>query len=762
MSEAELRSFESFVLGEGHAAEHAQERDEDGGAAIEPLSAAAVEHALATPGGAYDAPSRALAADDPRALDGDWGTPFGLPLYAIHAAVLPTGKVLWMGPPDPSYGDAGSGMNTTWAVLWDPLSGDLKRVDPPLWRDPFDGELKPANIYCAGQAFLASGELLVAGGTLGRDAENKPYGLNKVYTFDPFSETWTEQPEMEHGRWYPTNVQLPDGRQAIMSGSNELGASAEFFNETIEVFTPAANRGGQGTLTTLVDANGAPAQRGTAGQPPTGGLYPHMFAMPSGKTLVAGPYQADSWYLHPPGSGNLLEWSEAPDVNWRRRYATGVLAPPPPGDTTPSTRAMLLGGYGGTDDPETDRKSLRTIEYLDESEPDPDWRYEPDMQVARSNQNAVLLPDGSMVQIGGGVGADSYDTVPEHRNVELWEPVTRQWRLGAAQQEARAYHSTAVLLPDGRVVSAGDDGNSGDVPALDTAEVYSPPYLFRGPRPTISSAPDTVELSDAFHVATPDGDIASAALIAPGATTHANDMHQRYVPLAVTQEAGGVRLTPPSDANAAPPGYYMLFVVDEEGVPSIAEFVQLIPDRPDLPPPSGGGADPPPAGPPSPLAAGPSKPPSTAKPPAGVVEPPPPKLTGARAAAFARTWIAKRLGNGSAKTRRAVKLACAQRSGGFRCAFELGRAYRGTLLVRDAGGGSPRAGARTFKGACGRLGSRGPRALKTANVGCPAARRLIGRWLLHGKPPPRAYDCDERPAPRRTTCHAGKKAFSFK
>jgi hypothetical protein len=855
LSERELRSFESHLLGPEHAAEHARQRRETEDAA--PVDARLIEQALETPGGAYEPPSlQATADEDPRALSGEWGAPFDLPLYAIHAAMLPTGKVLWMGPPDPGFGDADDTLNTTWAILWDPLTGVSKRVDPPLWLDPGDGQYKPANLYCAGQAFLASGELLVAGGTLGRGPDNEPFGLDKVYTFDPFGEKWVEQPEMEHGRWYPTNVQLPDGRQAIMSGSNELGASEDFYNETIEIFTPAAEVGGQGTLTTLVDANGDDAQRGTAGQPPTGGLYPHMFAMPSGKTLVAGPFQADSWYLHTPGPANLLEWSNVGNVHNRRRYATGVIAPPDPGDTSPPTKALLLGGYGATSDPATNQKSLPTTEYFDDAEPGAGWRPGASMQVARSNQNTVLLPDGSMVQVGGGVGADLYGTVPQHHNVELWDPVTKQWRLGAAQQEDRAYHSTAVLLPDGRVVSAGDDGNPGGTNPLDTAEVYSPPYLFKGPRPTISFAPETVELSDTFDVEAPDRDIARAALIAPGATTHANDMHQRYVPLAVEEEADGVQLTAPPNANAAPPGYYMLFLVDETGVPSVAKFVQVVPDRPDGEitivnetalagaPESfdftgdlgsfslGHGAaktqsvpagphdvteapragwnltslhcddgsltelaqrrariqvspgeavtctftntrqpSPPPPGPqdpapqdPAPQDPGPQDPGGS---PGGSSEnqgseatEPPPTLTRARAAAFARARIASRLGDGSAQARRGVRLACAPGSGGFRCAFRSG-AYRGLLLVRDAGSGKPAAGRLAFEGACGRLGRRGPTAIGTANVECPEALRLVGRFV-QGRPLPRAYDCDGRRAPKRTTCAAPGKRLSFK
>ena len=153
--------------------------------------------------------------------------------------------------------------------------GTTKRVDPPLWRDPGDGQLKPANIWCAGQTFTADGRLVVFGGNL-RFSEGAVdfKGLNKVYTFNPFNETWTEQPDMRHGRWYPTGVRMSDGRIVIINGLDESGAGFKR-NPDVELFTPSADMNGRGTVSLLGTLGGA-------GQPPIGGLYPHMFAMPSG------------------------------------------------------------------------------------------------------------------------------------------------------------------------------------------------------------------------------------------------------------------------------------------------------------------------------------------------------------------------------------------------------------------------------------------------------------------------------------------------
>ena len=133
----------------------------------------------------------------------------------INAALLPTGKVLWFSyprNPSPRYNTGGlPSPNTAQAWLWDPASGSNTRVDPPLWRDPADGRLKPANIWCGGTSFLADGRVLVTGGNLAYSTESSNYkGLNKVYTFNPWAERWTEQPDMRDGRWYPSQ---PYGRR---------------------------------------------------------------------------------------------------------------------------------------------------------------------------------------------------------------------------------------------------------------------------------------------------------------------------------------------------------------------------------------------------------------------------------------------------------------------------------------------------------------------------------------------------------------------
>lgn len=537
LTEHRLRAFETSVLGSSHATEHARERARQ----RRPSFRAALRR---TARASRRAGLRA-AVDATPEVDGQWDAPFSIPAVGIHAALLSSGKVLWYHRPQTTAGKAT-------VAIWDPATGQSKAVAPPQ----LDG--KAANFFCSGQSFLADGRLLVVGGQIASHTETTAdSGLNTLYTFNPANETWTRQPDMAEGRWYPTSVLQGDGRTLIMSGQDSSGRLGAPFNNDIEIFTPSPDPDGVGTVALL----GKRAQPGT---PPGGGLYPHLFAMPSGDTLVAGPWAVDSWTLDGLGDG-LRSWTDVPNPS-DHRYGTGMILPSGPAG---STRVKLIGGG---------MAATTVNETFDETNPGAGWVTTPPLQVARKNHNTVGLPDGSMVTVGGGTDDPSSSSfVQDNLAVELSNP-DGTWRRGASQAEGRAYHSTALLLPDGRVISAGDDTNGGYT--TDTAEIYSPPYLFKGPRPVIASAPATTAWGAGFNVDTPDSDVVKAVLVAPSANTHAVDMNQRVVPLALQSRTGGVRLTAPPNANVAPPGYYMLFLVDNQGVPSVAKWVRLLAPAP--------------------------------------------------------------------------------------------------------------------------------------------------------------------------------------
>ena len=524
-AERALRAQEERTLGPVHAAEHAQLRARAADTATADAAAAA-------------APS--LAATATPAEAGQWTPKFSIPGVAVHAVLLRTGKILYF-----------TGTTQGRAFLLDPVTRTTKAVYPP--KIP-GGEDEPANIFCAGQSILDDGTVLVMGGTVGRRE-----GLKTIFTFDPIAETWRQQADMRHGRWYPTQVLLADGRTVVLDGLDERGEP--HVNNQIESYT------------TNIDFVTLLSVRGEADHPPAGGLYPHTFQMPSGRVLVAGPEPTDSWFFRLSKVG-ALSWEDAANPA-RHTFGSGVLLP---GTPQGSTRVALIGGVNRGALPDTGSSTpLPLVEVFDETNPAAGWTAAPSLNHGRAHHNTVQLPDGSMVTVGGGYGILNGNRrsgdAAVHRNIELYDPVTGQWRLGPAQDELRTYHSVALLLPDARVMSAGDDGYGGST--NDTAEIYEPPYLFRGPRPQILSAPAEITYGQTVTVDT-SADAAKAVLVAPAAVTHANDMSQRVVPLTATAgPAGKLTFTAPAASTLAPPSYYMLFVLNTDGVPSVAKFVRL-------------------------------------------------------------------------------------------------------------------------------------------------------------------------------------------
>ena len=183
-----------------------------------------------------------------------------------------------------------------------------------------------------------------------------------------------------------------------------------------------------------------------------------------------------------------------------------------------------------------------------------------------------------MLATGGETDKDGGNTSNAVYTAELWSAGTQTWSTMASMHTPREYHSTALLLPDGRVVESGMGADFGNVPDQQTAEFFSPPYLFKGPRPTITQAPSQVHYGTSFNINTPDAaTIQTAVLIRLGAVTHFFDENTRYVPLNIQVGAGALTLTAPVDGKSAPPGYYMLFIVNAAGVPSVAPIIQVGP-----------------------------------------------------------------------------------------------------------------------------------------------------------------------------------------
>ena len=404
--------------------------------------------------------------------------------------------------------------------------------DPQVW-DPATGAFtavpSPSLLFCAGHDFLPDGRLLVAGGHIDYD-----HGLPNTNVFDAATRSWQAGPPMAQGRWYPTNTTLPDGEMVTVAGADESSAVV-----TIpEVWTGTAWR----QLTTASLALE---------------YYPRDFVAPDGRVFYAGELQPSRW-LDVTGSGS---WTAGPRRKFdaARSYGSAVMYQP----------GKIL--YVGGGDPPTN-----TAEIIDLNQPNPSWEYTGSMQYARRHSNATLLPTGDVLVTGGTSAPGFNNAAGAVYAAELWSPSTGTWTTLASNAVVRMYHSTSLLLPDGRVLHTGS-GDGANAPRELSYELFSPPYLFRGARPTLTSVtPTVVGYGQTLHVDTPDGaSITQVTFIRTGSVTHAFDQAGRLVPLTFAAETGGIAVTIPTSRTTAPPGPYLLFLVNANGVPSVGRIMRL-------------------------------------------------------------------------------------------------------------------------------------------------------------------------------------------
>jgi hypothetical protein len=203
------------------------------------------------------------------------------------------------------------------------------------------------------------------------------------------------------------------------------------------------------------------------------------------------------------------------------------------------------------------------------------------MHYARRHLNATILPDGQVL-VTGGTSADGFNTLSGAVHAaEVWNPGTGQWILLAANSVDRAYHSVSLLMADGTVLhgASGDanDGNNQPYPAQRSHEIFRPPYLFKGVRPVIGSlSATTVAYGQTFKVNTAyAAQITQVRWIRLGSVTHAFDANQRANTLGFTRGSGFVKVTTPTTGRKAPPGNYLLFILNRNGVPSVGKIVRV-------------------------------------------------------------------------------------------------------------------------------------------------------------------------------------------
>jgi Domain of unknown function (DUF1929)/PKD domain len=467
-------------------------------------------------------------------VQGQWQTlPNLMPINPVHAALLHNGKVLIVS----GSGNLPTSTNLQ-AAIFDPATGNIT-TQPVNW-----------DMFCNGMVVLSDGRAFVNGGTLQYDPF---HGQLVSAVYDPATGQFTNVQNMAHGRWYPTVTNLSDGTLMTFSGLDEKGGT----NSTVEIYTVGS---------------GWSAAFGSPFTPP---LYPRMHLLPSGKVFYSGS-TTSSRYFDP----SAHTWSgvvATTNYSGTRTYGTSVVLPLTPANNYKPVVMIMGGGNPATS----------TTELIDLSAATPQWTYGPNMSQPRIEMNATILPNGKVIALGGSLNDE--DTTTASLNADLYDPASNTFSSAGQNAFARLYHSNSLLLPDATVLFIG--GNPARGTYEQHIEIYSPAYLFNpdgsfATRPSITGVPSTgIGYGSAFQVQTPDAaNISSVVLMRAGAPTHAFDMEQRLVVLSFTAGSGVLTVTAPPNGNIAPPGYYMLFVINAAGVPSVAQFVQLTPAPADIPP----------------------------------------------------------------------------------------------------------------------------------------------------------------------------------
>ena len=483
------------------------------------------------------APGAVAQAD----VKGQWNTMNStMTINPVHTALMHNGKILVIAgsgncPPSQSGCPSGApygASNHSGATVFDPVAQTFNQLTLS-W-----------DMFCNGMTVLPDGQVFVNGGTIVYDPF---HGQQKSSIFNPATNTFTDVPtSMAHGRWYPTVTLLSDGRVMTFSGQDETGTT----NKTVEIYTVGSGWSAASTA------------------PWTPPLYPRQHLLPNGNVFVSGPNPTT--YIFNP---NNQTWTTVATTKYggTRTYGSSVLLPLTPANNY-DPKVMLLGGS---------TSATATTEIIDLGAGSPSWVFGPDMSQARIEMDAVILPTGKVLALGGSSSDEVAST--HSRNADLYDPGSNSFTSAGTNNFDRLYHSVALLLPDATVWSAGSNPSRGTWESH--MEIYQPPYLFTrdgsnnvilATRPTIASAPANISWGGAFTVSTPDAaNISQVVLVRPGSSTHAFDMDQRLVGMSFTAGSGSLTVTAPPNSKIAPPGYYMLFLINSNGVPSVAPFVLL-------------------------------------------------------------------------------------------------------------------------------------------------------------------------------------------
>jgi hypothetical protein len=446
-----------------------------------------------------------------------------------HAALMPNGKVI-------SWGASGDNVIKIPSFVWDTNNPDLNQIQTKI--------ITPANLFCAGHSLLPDGRLLVTGGNI-----VPPKGINDTTLFDSTPGTWASGPKMNKGRWYPSTLELGSGDVLIANGRDEKG----FENAIPDVWQTTSS-----TLRSLTSASRESA------------YFPMLIQASNGRVLKAGP--EPKWAsLDTNGTGG---WTDvvATGKAFDRQYGNSVVFKP--------GKILQIGGSDGTNPPTNDA-SIVDVDTATITKSGA-------MSIGRRQHNSTILPNGEVLVTGGTSGGGFNDVSKSVLYPEIWNEARGTFKRLAAMQVSRVYHSTALLLPDATILSAGGGGAcepDGAYPtgcSHDNAEIFYPPYLFKtdgsgafATRPAISTFPSSIAYGAGFNITIDSADVARVTLVKLSSVTHSQNFDQRFLELTKTVTGTSVSVTAPTSNISAPPGYYLLFVLNSNGVPSIGKILKL-------------------------------------------------------------------------------------------------------------------------------------------------------------------------------------------
>jgi YVTN family beta-propeller protein len=453
-------------------------------------------------------------------VDGAWSAVMPWPLISAHVVLMPDGRVM-------SYGTDGTGKQTAYFIydVWDP------KADPASSHLTLPN-LTATDIFCGSQVVLPQGgSVYIAGGDNWTGTGTTNTGNNNTNLFTYGTNTLARGGNLNRARWYSGTTVLLNGEIYTQGGSG--GAD---FPEI---------RGTDGTFRLMTGAN-------------TSSLvwqYPRNFIAPDGR-VFGFDGNGRMYYVNTTGTGAITLLGQLP---------SGVRS-------TSSSAAMFRPGrilqFGGA--------SNQAV-VIDINGATPTVIATQPMSSRRDLVNAAILPDGKVLATGG---SEVYNTLTNiNTSAEIWDPTTGQWHRGANGALARLYHSISLLLPDGSVL-VGGGGAPGPLNNLN-AEIYYPPYLFdatgaRAARPTLVSAPDTVEVGATLHLSVADTTgISRVTMVKAGSVTHSWNMEQRFIELTFKANGSDLSAQAPTRAVDASPGYYLVFVIDNAGVPSEGKLVRI-------------------------------------------------------------------------------------------------------------------------------------------------------------------------------------------